>query len=282
MPYPLNGAPRDHGGSRGECCVDHSEHGLPAGRESRPPIEPHPSEPDQRGPQRHKCPVVGHLQPLSLILIDIPPGPHNKERSQGGAPGRNVHDDAASKVLYAPKTQKAVGAPDPVRQRTVNAHEPSRDKHKIGWEADALREGARDDGGGEDCNHHLVRSKGNARNPTNRLLHGVACRRAWVQIVEKGIRGRRTDEPSPRFAKGQGEANSCPQYGDEPYAHETLHHDRKNRVPVHQSAVEECYSRRHEQHQHRTQHHERRIRPVNCVTVCRRPSGHARGLCHPY
>ena len=138
---PLNGHPEAHGHRGGDGRVDESKGSLGVGGEGRAPVESKPANPKEAGAEGDKGTVVGDLLGLALFLRAVLAGPDDEEGGEGGKSGRDVNDDAASKVADAPVVEEALGRPAPVDEGAVYEDEPEDDEEQVGLEANAVRKG---------------------------------------------------------------------------------------------------------------------------------------------
>ena len=89
--------------------------------------------------------------PLSIDLTLA----HKQNGRQGGETGDGVDRGAAREVEHAPAREQPV-APDHVGEREIHEEHPQGEEDHVGPELDAVGEGAGDEGGGDDGEHHLV------------------------------------------------------------------------------------------------------------------------------
>ena len=105
-------------------------------------------------------PAIHHL-----ALADV------KNRRERGDSGDVVHDDPAGEIFHAPLRQHAA-APHHVDEWKVNQDQPRRQKEHVGFERDAVGEGAGDERRRDDGKHHLVGAEDEHRDGVVRRWRG--------------------------------------------------------------------------------------------------------------
>mmetsp|Transcript_27370 Transcript_27370/g.47257 ORF Transcript_27370/g.47257 Transcript_27370/m.47257 type:complete len:527 (+) Transcript_27370:316-1896(+) len=123
-------------------------------------IETEPAEPQQRRAEQHCRHVVRRKRLVRFLALA-----NDQCRRQSAGTGRQVHDDATTEVEDAHVTQPAellaggadVGAgPDPMGGDVIDDGAPEDDEDHVGLEVHAADDGAGDEGGRDDGEHHLV------------------------------------------------------------------------------------------------------------------------------
>ncbi len=106
--------------------------------------------------------------------------------------------------------EKAVGVPDPVRDRAVDEEEPEGDEEEVGWKLDAVRKRPRDKGGGDDGEHHVVAGKEQRGYRGRCGLHWVADAGADVYVEEEREGCWAADDTASTLSKGEAEPYKNP------------------------------------------------------------------------
>ena len=107
--------------------------------------------------------------------------------------------------------EKPVVVPEPVGDGAVDEDEPEGDEEQVGGEADAVREGAGDERGGYDGEHHLIAGEDERRDFEECGLHRVSSRRADVHVEEERERGRAADNACGALPEYEAEAHQYPE-----------------------------------------------------------------------
>ena len=162
--------------------------------------------------------------------------------------GRDVHDGATREVDGPELEQEAIRRPDPVRQRAVHEHAPQGDEDDVAAEPDALGEGARDEGRGDDGELALEHGE-------HEVGDAVAADRA-VDAAEEHEPRIPADPAAQRVrAEGEGVADHDPDDAHDGHRGEAVQHRAQDVLRAHQAAVEHGQAGHHEQHEGRRGEH---------------------------
>src|SRR5450759_694093 len=170
----------------------------------RSAVKAEPAEPQQAGTYDGQ-PHVVWFKPLRLA-------PHPWAQHQGGHESRDAGTDvnhgSARVVEGAEVAQPAALSPHPVGNRRIDEQRPQQAEQDEGLELLALGEGTRDEGRGDDREHHLeghVGGRGNGRRIRNRVSADTA-QADEVQAADDApavdvlAEGQREAEQNPRHA----------------------------------------------------------------------------------
>lgn len=189
----------------------------------------------------------------AVVDLLVPLAPAQDDAEDEGAHARtDVHHVATGKVDRAQRGKDATGAPHHVGYGVVDHDGPQDDEGEQRLEPHAPRNGARDEGGRDDGEHHLeegVRQEGNRR----RVARGVHPHPREAQKVKA------SDDATMVCPKGKREAKQRP--------HHHLHADDAERghdvvryvLASTEATVEEGEPWGHEEHERCTDQHESRV-----------------------
>ena len=232
---PLDANPDSEGGGGGDLGVDGGVGGAAGRGEGRAAVEAEPAKPQHRRAQGHKGDVVRLL--VHLGTLDGGAGAEDVDGGKGGEAGGGVDDDTARKVPHAPLAHPAA-APHPVAKGRVDEDDPQADEDEVRGEAQAVGEGSRHEGGGDDGEHALVAGEDQAGDVGD---HGarrvrrearadvVAVQRVAVHVVEHP-EGRDGAPEVIGVAEAEREDEEEPEDGDDAHRGEVLHHHRDHRA----------------------------------------------------
>ena len=150
-----------------------------------------------------------------------------------------VDDDAACEVFYS-DTGEVTSTPDHVDEGEIDEEEPGDEEEEIGFEADAVGEGARYEGGCDDGEHHLIDDEDIERDA------GIASEgRGGVNTDEEGV-VEVADDAALSAAEAEAVADREPDDVDDRHADEALDHDGEDVLASDEAAVEEGEAWSHE------------------------------------
>ena len=213
-----------------------------------PGVEAVPPEPQETGAERDQGNAVGAL------LADLAPA-DEEHRGQCRHTGYGVDDDPSGEVEDTPLLEKP-SAPDHMDGRKIDEKQPDRQEHHIRPEPDPVGEGARDQGRGDDREHHLIGDEHQERD-----IVGGREDRLGRHAAQEGHLEVPDDAPDVA-GEAHGIADREPDDRGPAHGHEALDHDRQHVFPADQAAVKEGQARRHEHDQTGRHQHESRVARV--------------------
>jgi hypothetical protein len=144
-----------------------------------------------------------------------------------------------------------------VAERVVDQGAPEHDEEQVGAELHALGDGARDQGGRDDGEHHLEAHEQDVRDgePAADLVMRHAHEEDVVEAAGEAVAdvGR----------EGDGVADDDPLDGHHAERDEAVHEGREHVAAVDHAAVEQREARRHQEHERARNEHPGGIRPVD-------------------
>ncbi|MNI63954.1 hypothetical protein D3C73_1193680 [compost metagenome] len=178
---------------------------------------------------------------------------------QAGDTGVDVHHGAASEVEHAPVPhQRAITAPDHVRDRRVNQGEPDAHEHQHCRELHAFGEGTHDQRRGDDGEGHLEGNEDRFREQCGSRRQAVRRYAAEERLGEAADEGIEVEHALFHTGGIEGHAVTV---NDPENAHQAgdgkaLHHHREYVLRTHHTTVVQGQARDgHEQHQRRGSQH---------------------------
>lgn len=157
-PLPLQPKVQQHPGnpSHGSRQVGNrqSHHGPQVGRESRPPVEPEPTHPEEDRPQNDEESVM-RLVRQSLRSI-TPSLPEVNGHRQSRHTGRDVYGSTSGEIESTEDVRPTASVPGPAGDGAVDDGEPDEHPDHDGTEAATFGETAGGEGDGDAGEHVLV------------------------------------------------------------------------------------------------------------------------------
>ena len=167
---------------------------------------------------------------------------HHLGRDQAADAGGKMHHEAAGEIQHAHGGEEAA-APDPVRQRHIDEHEPADGKQQVGREPHAIGHRARHQRDRDDRKRHLVKHEQRFRNRLRRRIDVVHLHAGEKPAVERA-------EPGPVADERQRVAERYPENRNQRHGGEALRHRRQHVLLAHHAGIEQREARdRHHQHQ---------------------------------
>jgi hypothetical protein len=218
---------------------------LPLAAVAEPALNPEPADPQQRGADNTEHKIVrGHR----LARVAATPA-HDQRCHQAGKPGIDVHDGPTSKIENPRVVEEAVGPPDKMGDRRINAHAPQPDEPQQCRKLHPIGKGPTDQRWSDDRERHL---KGHIDRFGDRL--GQIVDR--VEAHPKQQEPARTPEKRRSFGKSEAVADHHPQHRDETGHGEALHYRRQDVHLADHAAVKQGQTRdgHHQDERNRGQH----------------------------
>ena len=161
-------APDEAGDGGGDGGCHERIGGDAVGGEGAAGVESIPADPEHAGADH----TENHAVRRHLLFAKAEAGAEDEAEHECGPAGGHVDDGAAGEVdggdggVGIPDAvHEAGGAPDHVGEREVDDDHPEPDEQEDGAELHAFGDGAEDQRGGDDREHHLVHRKDVVRNP---------------------------------------------------------------------------------------------------------------------
>src|SRR5260221_4495489 len=245
--HPIHGQPGDGGERGGDVSVEKRHRGDGIDAELTACIESIPAKPQEARAESNERNAVGPTVEDSS-LADV------KDRGESGDAGDVVDDDAAGEVENTQLCQDPA-SPHHVNERKVDEQKPPGQECHVRLEGDAAGEGAGDQGGRDDCEHHLVGAEDDHRD---RVVRAGQVQRDVPEKDPVEI----ADDPEivgPALevsAETHREPAEPPEDGRPAHGDETLDHDGQDVFPADEAAVEEGQARRHQHDQAAAEEHE--------------------------
>ena len=153
-----------------------------------------------------------------------------------------MHHEAAGKIQHAHGAEEAA-APNPMRERNVDEHEPADGKQQIGREPHPVGDRACHQRHGDDRKRHLVEHEQRFRNRLRRRIdavHGHPCEEPAIQRPKPGTVADERQRITERHPENRNNGHRC----------EALRHRRQHVFLAHQAGIEQRQPRYgHHQHQ---------------------------------
>jgi len=235
--------PGEGGDGSGEVRVEEGGDGDGVGSELVAGVETEPAEPEERGADGEEGEVMGGVFLVRGPSADI------QDAGERGHAGAGMDDDAAAVVLDAPGGEETV-APDHVDEGEVDEEEPGDEEDEVGFEVDAVGEGAADEGRGDDRDHHLVDDEDEEGDGVV-ARHGRGGGDAYEEDVVKVA-----DDCAVSAAEAEAVADGEPDDVGDGHGGEALHHDGDDVFSSDEAAVEEGEAWCHEHDEGAAEQHE--------------------------
>ncbi|MNP22910.1 hypothetical protein D3C76_1156000 [compost metagenome] len=194
-----------------------------------------------------------------------------------------MHHGAASEVQHAPVPhQRAITAPDHVRDRRIHQGEPDAHEHQHRGELHALGEGTDDQRRGNDGEGHLEGDEHRLREQRGGRSEAVGGDTAEKRLGEATDEGIEVEHAlfHTRGIEGHAVAVDDPENAHQTGDREALHHHREHVLGTHHTAIEQGQARDgHEQHQRRSGQHPGSVAGVQRwgSFLCQGKPGHYEG-----